>query len=602
MASELVYFHRGLSYDARSSLQKGGFMNVCENINFETEGVQTLRDSFAAINSTAVNSIHSIKKYGNILVIGDSTNLRFNSLTGNFTSLYASFGTKPWMFEEYKDFLLGTNQEQFIMIDGTNNVYPASVSNPATAAAGASGNAGNPNGHYMLYVSFYITWPNGQTYETGLSPVSADVSVSSAKIEWSAIPVSTYAAYYGTAPTIYRKLYRGPGTGGTLTDIYLVDTILDNTTTTYSDNSSDATLQANDYETISTYVPCIIPKYFTAHYGRLHMIDSTYPHRLYWTEAVTGADAIENEVLMPLAMDEHNWDDIRVSGLKEVDPQGIITWGTNLFIPLKQTWLRREGNDPDTWAYRKTYSKNGIGAPYTLDVSTYPGGIIGLTNPEGGDTGITIFNGQYDKIMTTPRLDYIFKKVLNIDAIANCRGKCVGRYYHLLYPSIGSTVPDHHLAIDLRRYPDIRVSDWTDINGQCLESDMNSTKIYFGCTDGYVRSQSEGQTVSFELETHDMIGGAAELSNKNKTWSDLKYAIDTAGASVTMKIYIDDVLMSYSDGSTEKTLIGSSQALQILRSIPQNWKGYRIRINLSGTDLTKLEIYSPWELIFEPTA
>jgi len=293
---------------------------------------------------------------------------------------------------------------------------------------------------------------------------------------------------------------------------------------------------------------------------------------------------------------------MRVSGLKEVDPQGIITWGTNLFIPLKQTWLRREGNDPDTWAYRKTYSKNGIGAPYTVDVSTYPGGIIGLTNPEGGDLGITIFNGQYDKIMTTPRLDYIFKKVLNVDAIANCRGKCIGRYYHLLYPAIGSTVPDHHLAIDLRRYPDVRVSEWTDIAGQSLEADMESTKIYFGCTDGFVRSQAEGQTVSFELETHDMVGGDAQLSNELKTWTSLKYMIDTAGADVTMKVYIDDVLMKYSDDSTTKTITGTTEAMQAINDLPNDWKGYRIKINLTGTDLSKLEIYSPWKLSFEVTA
>lgn len=602
MPLELVYFHRGLSYDARSALQKGGFLNKCENINFETEGTQTLREAYGKLNTTAIGSIHSAKIYGSKLFVGDGAHLRYNSLTGDFTDLYATFGTKPWMFEEYKDFLLGTNQTEFIMVDSSNNIYPANVANPVSAPSGAGGAGGNPNGNYMLYVSYYITWPNGMTYETGLSAASANVSVSSKVISWSSIPVCPYAAYYGTAPTIYRKLYRGPGTGGTLTDIYLVDTITDNTTTTYSDDNSDATLEANDYSTVDDYTPVIIPKYFTAHYGRLHMIDSTYPHRLYWTEAVTGADAAENEVLMPLAMDTDNWDDMRVSGLKECDPQGIITWGTNLFIPLKQTWLRREGNDPDTWAYRKTYSKNGIGAPYTVDISTYPGGIIGLTNPEGGDLGLTVFNGQYDKIMTTPRLDYIFKNDLNVDAIANCRGKCIGRYYHLLYPAGSATAPDHHLAIDLRRYPDIRISEWTDLSGQCLEADMDTTKVYFGCTDGFVRTQDSGETVSFELETHDMIGGSAELADELKSWTALKYMIDTAGSNVTMKIYIDDTLMKYSDGSTTKTITGTSEAMQILNSLPQNWKGYRIRINLSGTDLSKVEIYSPWKLAFEVTA
>jgi len=265
MALELVYFHRGLSYDARSALQQGGFLKTCSNINLETEGTQSLREAYGEMNSIAHYPIHSIKKYGSNLFIGDQKFLRYNTGSGDFTTLYDNFTNRSWQFEEYKDFMLGTNQSQFIMIDGAHNVYPAKVPNPSTAASGAGGAGGNPNGHYMLYVSFYITWPNGQTYETGLSPASADVSVASNAISWSKIPVSTYAAYYGTAPVIYRKLYRGPGTGGTLTDIYYVDTITDNTTTTYTDDNSDATLEANDYETVSTYIPVVIPKYFTAH-------------------------------------------------------------------------------------------------------------------------------------------------------------------------------------------------------------------------------------------------------------------------------------------------------------------------------------------------
>jgi len=73
MALELVYFHRGLSYDARSSLQKGGFLKTCRNILFETEGTQTLRDAYSAINTTAIGSIHSVKKYGSKLLVGDTS-------------------------------------------------------------------------------------------------------------------------------------------------------------------------------------------------------------------------------------------------------------------------------------------------------------------------------------------------------------------------------------------------------------------------------------------------------------------------------------------------------------------------------------------------
>ena len=100
MPLELVYFHRGLSYDARSALQKGGFLTTCQNINLETEGTQTLRDAYGKVNTTAIGSIHSAKIYGSNLFVGDGAHLRYNDLTGDFTDLYGSFGTKPWMFEE----------------------------------------------------------------------------------------------------------------------------------------------------------------------------------------------------------------------------------------------------------------------------------------------------------------------------------------------------------------------------------------------------------------------------------------------------------------------------------------------------------------------
>ena len=600
MASELIYFHRGLSFDRRSCLQEPGYLETAQNISMEKEGVQTLRPPFTALNGSALSAVHSLKTFRTLVIAGNGTNLAGNAGSGNFSSLFTATNNTPWTFREYKNFLSGVNGDDFILVDSSMNVYPARIANPLTAPTlTASGTAGNPNGHYMGYVSFLITWPNGHTYETGLSPVSADVNPSSKKIDWTNIPKSTYAAYYGTAPTIHRKLYRGPGTGGTLQNVYYLDTITDNTTTTYTDDTDDAMLALNDVAYVDIYGPPPVSRYIAWHYGRAFMIEEDNPYRMWWSEAVGALLAADNEALFPIATLDTSWDDLRVSGFENCVPQGLCPWGINLYIPLKQTWIRKQGNDPDSWSYKKTYATHGVGAPYTIDYSTQPGGIIAVSNPEYGEPGLSLFDGQSTNIFSSPKLDYIFNTDMNLNQVANCRGKVAGRYYHLLYPSGTATQPDKHLAIDMRRYPDIRVAEWTDLNGQSLDGDSQGKNFYIGGSDGIVRKKDTTGTVSVIVETKDLVGDpkAGGSPVLYKTWNQLKYSLK---GTVTLEAYIDDVLQKWPDGTTSRTLIGTDEALQVIQSLPQNWEGYRLKLKLTGTDLASLEIYSPWLLNYDP--
>ena len=597
MPPEMVFFHSGLSTDTRSSLQKPGFLKSVENILMEIEGVQTLRPFFFPVNTTAIDPVHSLKYWRGMVLEGDGNNLRVIKTESDFIKLYSGFNNSPWQFKVYKDFITATNGKNFILVDENMNVYPARIDNPQTAPYGEPKGLQSLTGVYRLYVSYYVVWPNGHTYETGLSPASGDVTVDQRHIMWSNIPICPYAPYYGQAPTIYRNLYRGPGTGGNLTEIYYVTTISDNTTTTYDDDVSDATLQTGYIENNLLYVPPIVPKLMEWHYGRLFMIDPTFTNRLYYTEVALGNTAEANEELMPLAMEDLNWDDLRVAGFDEVDPQGIVSWGSYIYIALRQTWIRKQGDDPNTWAFRKTYSSHGIAAPWTIDTSSM--GIFGLINPENGESGIALFNGQYSEVFSSPRLDELLKNDLNIDQIAQCRGRLAGKYYFLLYPSIGQTDPDKILAIDLRRYPDIRVAYWTDLYGQSLDTDKQSSKFYIGGSDGYVRTKSSTGTCDFLIETHDLMGGDPKATNEIKTWKEIKYALDTGTQTVILQVYIDDVLMQWPDGTTEKTISGTGEMTQLLRSLPSNWQGYRMRLLITGNDMEKFEIYSPWKLDFE---
>lgn len=601
MPSENILFHKGLSWDGRSALQQPGYLKVAKNILFEVDGSQTLRPQFTALNSTALASVHSLKRFKTLVLAGANVGL-YSSSGGDFTTLSTAFSSAPWVFKQYKNFLHASNGAYQALFDASGNLYPAKIANPASAPTLAdSGAGGNPNGHYFGYVSYKITWPNGHTYETGLSAASADVNVVTNKIAWTAIPVCPYAAYYGTEPTITRNLYRGPGTGGSLGDIYFVATIADNTTTTYTDDLSDASIAAAGASYVDDYGPQVDAKYFEYHYGRLHMIDSTNVHRVYYSEAVSGLTAAENEVLMPLAMPTNNWDDLRTSGFGEVDPQGIIAWGVSLYIPLKQTWVRRQGNDPASWSYKKTWATHGIAAPYTVDLCSEPMGIIGVTNADGGSPGIAVFNGSSSDVLAAPRLDYILETDLNIAQIDKCRGKVVGRYYHLFYPSGSATAPDKHLVLDMRRGTgDIRISYWDGLKSVSVDTDTQGKNFYIGGSDGVVRLQSgTTEAIDVDIETHELIGGDLKVANLLKNLKELKYNLNSGGDTISLEIYIDGTKATFTDGTTVKSIDGTADLVQILRSLPKNFEGYRYRLRLYATGLTTFELFSPWSLDFD---
>jgi hypothetical protein len=805
-------------------MQQPGILKSAINVSFEKEGEQGMRVPLKKVNTTAINAIHSVKRFYNILVVGDTTNLRFRSAltAGDFTVLYASFTNAAWNWTEYKNFLIGCNGTEEVLIDKSGNCYPARIDSPATACAGAVPDAGALTGSYYLYCSFLIVWPNGQTYETGLSPVSADVTPSADKINWSSIPVATYTPYYnanaaidaytklyitgrgvdgsvsitdeigktitvtnhshidtvsdspwgsavyfdgtddsvsaadsadfnmaagdatirfwikpdltasfsgifeqwadkdnkvvfvissagqafltirtggvdviakttataaittlvwtyieiirsgnnwyiaingtiGTAtvaagswpdiaaifsvgkahtyadanteyftkghiagfsvdkgvarhtasfttptyppgPVIHRRLYRGPGATGTLGGIYYVAVIKDNVTTTYVDNSTDATLVAAGECYTTDYLPGPSKQsYACLHSGRCFWVDAEYVHRITFSETVSGNTSLENESLMPLATLDENWDDIRVASLRETEPQGLVSWGTFLYIPLKDIWIRKQGDEPNTWAYRKTYATYGVAAPATVALSTSPAGIIFLTQPDGGNPGLAIFNGQTAEIFTSPRFDYIFQTDLNQTYMSTCVGACVGRYYLFAYPSGSGTVPDTLLAFDLRRFPDVRVSEWAGTAVKSIDNYELGNNFYIGGSDGYLRKNDTtyAEGINIEVETHDLIGGTPELANREKYLKELKYALNAGALSVTMTLYIDGTAATWANGDTTKTLTGTDETVQVMKDFPQNFRGYRFRIKLVGTAMATFNLYSPWQLDFD---
>jgi hypothetical protein len=603
---ENIFFHKGIDSSETSSLQQPGFLKTAVNVLFEIEGKQKLRPSFVAVNATPLGSIHSVGVLRGSLVVGHGVTLTWIDSAGAQQTLASVFTNYPWVWKEYKDFLHGVNGTGDVLFDADGRLYPGKVENPITAVTLADAASGSgPSGHYMGYVSYYITWPNGMTYETGLSPASTDLNITDNTINWSAIPICPYVAYCGMEPTIHRKLYRGPGTGGSLAGIYFVATIANNTATTYADSFTDADLAAAGLCLVEDYGPmpdCYLHEY---HYGRRFCIDMDYVFRQCYSEAATGETAAENESILPIATKENNYDDIRVPGFKGgVEPQALTAWGVYLHTGLKQTWMRKQGNDPATWSYKKTYANHGVIAAQSVDICSNPASVWGFTLSPDGDMGIALYNGQSAEIVQTIKLKDLLKTGLNATYASSCRAKMVGGYYHFLYPSILSAdgTPDTHLAMDISRYPDVRVGNWSGLFSTALAVDERSGDFYIGGSDGYVRKRAAtGESISFEISTHELIGGKPELSNHKKTLKELRYSLNTGGVDVTLEFWIDEVLKPWPDGTTTRTISGTDDSIQVLNNLPMDWTGYKTRLKVYGTAMTTVEINSPWTLVFDVT-
>ena len=136
----------------------------------------------------------------------------------------------PWEMKQYKNIGYAVRRDRTGIIRLTETTFgSAGIAAPSTAPTLAdSGVAGNPDaGSYYGVVTFVNLETDN---ESNPSAASAVVTTGAArKISWSAIPVSVNSQV--NARRLYRTLVGQTG------EYYLVTTISDNTTTTYTDNA-----------------------------------------------------------------------------------------------------------------------------------------------------------------------------------------------------------------------------------------------------------------------------------------------------------------------------------------------------------------------------
>jgi hypothetical protein len=250
----------------------------CLNVVFE-DGTVATREGTSLLNTAAIGSFAGDGLYVRHDNSGSETMVAFAGGTAwdlQGTS-FITLGSAQSVFtagvrvgaSEYENHLFcgngGVIPYKYNGTDWTRHgVYPAT----ATMTAATSSN-GTLTGDY----NYRLTYVNSQLVESDVGPITATFTAASEEVSVTSIPVAPQSFGIDT-----RKLYRTEAGG---TTYKLLTTINDNTTTSYTDNSSDSELGAN--APTDQGVP---PLYQLIEYlqDRLFVNDSGNPNLLWYSE------------------------------------------------------------------------------------------------------------------------------------------------------------------------------------------------------------------------------------------------------------------------------------------------------------------------------
>jgi len=563
---EPFLFDKGMNVRKSPLYLKDGEVVTAFGFSYESEGVLEARDAKTqsyAIDTTTTSTINGIHRYIDSILASAKAycpggQAFFNYIYQRdkdgtaFTNIDLLAGNTRPRFGDYEKFIFvvdGESKKAYI----DENKYEWGVENPTEAPTVAAGAAGNPDAEYDCWVTFYIIFPNGKVYETAKSP-TATATLSSEVCERSNIPICPYT---GEDIIIHRNLYRTVSGSG-----YLAATIADNVTTTYSDDATDTSLQsASAYGTTSYSTPPDNAVDIAIYLQRVFLIKN---NRLYWSEAYSPFGFLTTSDVVVTKEDE--------------DLIGIIDWGDQLYIVSKEQWYRLQGNDPDTWSIKRTFTDNGLINRHTIKKTKY--GILGLDYD-----GVYVFDGSTTQSLTEKILGRKF--FTDLDDLSVCYAEFDGEIYYLYYASSGSTL-DSCLKLDFtfgRSGLMIYTGGFVDAHELYRES-----TIRYQAYAGYEYSEGGTETIVTSLLSGDQgFGNIGQLKNLEY----LYYDIDTNSIDVTVIIYVDGT------AGTTITLNTASRTRARSQKLPQ-LEGYRFSIGVDCADSQSLKIYGPWILEATP--
>lgn len=398
-----------------------------------------------------------------------------------------------------------------------------------------TGAAGTLTGTYTWKLTFVAI--NGEESD-GSQPSSSVVLATQAG---TLTAIST-----GDARTVSRNVYRK---GGSLTSYYLVGSIGDNISTTYSDNMTDLAaltqgiILAGDTvgDEPNTRLGNQQVKYPTYHYDRVFWAKGNF---LIWSKPLNGF-AYPADFSVP------------VGDGKSIT--GIFSMGGELFILKPDSIYRFSGTDENSFLLSKTLSPVGTDWPFTAVLSGgaqsgfYFSGRILFANSRG----IWAFNG-YTSNKITPKLDLWFRQdnrtgislfgqngfnppeITNAAVTVNFSAAASPTFYYLAYAEAGQLANNAALVLDLERGTISKRS--TPLYG--ITADPVQGYFYGGAVPGSILKLDDWNAINggFVTVNFDFQDKYRDMKLRGSRFAlfGLEFLIKTNGNSVTPSVYFDD--------------------------------------------------------------
>lgn len=466
-----------------------------------------------------------------------------------------------------------SNNNGFIsqIYEGNIAVYQGTGFVAGTGAAGAL------SGTY----TWKVTFVDNQGEESDASNDSNSVTLVAQQGTLTGIQV-------GDARTTARNVYR---MGGALTSHYLVGTIQNNITTTYSDNQTDLAALATGV-ILAGDVPGDYPntrfnnallgaigapggngRFPTLHYDRVFWINPNKTNQIYWSKPLNG----------------FAYPSVNFANVGDGKPIARIVsiFGELIVIKTDSIW-RLTGTDETSFNLTQTPSAVGTDMPFSVVVM--PDKVMFVNR-----YGPWVFNG-YTSQPLTPKFDLWFRQLdrtgVNLfgvngfhppeitSATVPLLDEAVGNSekFYWAYAEAGQTANNATLVFDLKHGNVTKRATPAPLS---LAVDQVNGFIYMGDNTGFVSLLDDwnGAAQGSAAANFDFMTGYADLQRgSNKALWALEFFINTNGQSLTPTIY-------YDGGEANETLaaISTPNLQRVVRTIEatnsRKMQNFSVRLN-----------------------
>ena len=588
-------FSDGWQNKATHGLMSGTALYSCKDVQFDDLGAVRCRDLsvensfFAGTNETSsIGNIYQVDVEGTgkrlIFYTAGTDLVCWNSATGAATTLSTAMTGGHVSYAALKPllspitFVYFTDGTAMGAFNGTTLKTwgidpPGAIVNRKISLVSGSLTAGA----YRYVYTFYDVSTGS---ESDPSPACAPLTVSASQ----AIDVSNIEISPSSRVTS-RRLYRTTADGGTY---YLVTTITDNVTTSYTDTMADASLTVE--ATMDQGIPPASGDVVLSFSGTIFMSgDDNYPNRVYFC-LKDKPDNFPSSYYV-----EAGSSDDKVLNIAEFD--------SAVYFAKSAGISRLQGSTPDTYMAVPTRSHIGTAGRWTF--KSGPDGIYFL-----GWDGIYRFDGV-KSIRISDAISKIFGKtptsfydVVDFDAVGQARADFLGSKYFISLPLKGT---DGTTANKIIAY-DLLTETWElqNVSVGDLFGDDGRGEIYGALTAARdtrytVDNLFSSASSSTDTPTPEIITKAFELAEpKEYTITDSgvtqrRSSQDAVGWISKFRLDADGtwVVTFYLDGRSvhSETIVSSSSTRHLWRRLPSKCKGVYLWVKLTASGVARPDGY-----------